>query len=111
MRDLFRVCAYDAHGRWRWLDVGPACFVHDGFIEDGDVAVLAALEARGEYCRVMVIDSDDEIAVELRDGICTWPLELAAIGRETGLEGVALLLRRRIAVKGAQHAESARGRP
>lgn len=111
MRDLFRVCAYDAHGRWRWLNVGPACFVRDGFIEDGDVAVLAALEARAEYCRVMVIDSDDEIALELRDGICTWPLELAAIGRNDGLERVALLLRQRIAAKQTRRTESARDRP
>lgn len=104
MTDLFRVCAYDARGRWRWLDVGPACFVRDGFIQAADVAVLAALEARGEFPRVMVIDGEDEIALELQDGQCTWPLDMAEVARAQGLEAVAIVLRRRIAARRAADA-------
>jgi hypothetical protein len=95
MAEFFRVCAYDASGRWRWLEQGPGPFVQDGFVVDAEVAAMAALEVRG-YPRVLVVDGEDAIAVEVEDGRCTWPPELAEVCRENGLDVVAAALRRRL---------------
>ena len=95
MAEFFRVCAYDASGRWRWLEPGAGRFVQDGLIVDAEAAALAALEVR-RYPRVLVVDGEDTIAVEVKNGQCTWPPELAAVCRRNGLDVVAAALRRRL---------------
>ncbi len=95
MAEFFRVCAYDASGRWRWLDQAPGPFIQEGFIVDAEAAAVAALEVRG-YPRVLVIDGEDAIAIEVKDGECTWPPALAEVCGENGLGVVAAALRRRL---------------
>ena len=98
MVEMVRVCAYDADGRWRWLKAGADCRASGEFTADIEAATLAALDARAAYPRVLLVDGDDAIGLELVNGSCCWPEELAALGC-CELEELAAHLRERIALR------------
>ena len=57
-----------------WVEVeAPGTFVRDGWIWDVDAAVLAALEARGKFSRVEVLDRGGAIVAAVEGRRATLP--------------------------------------
>lgn len=97
--DQFRVCAYNATGRWQPAVEGVpgASRSGEGWLNGGDAAAIAALVAaeNGSH-KVVVVDVSDCSVMEIEGGEVVFPPELAREANERGAIELRQALQRRL---------------
>ncbi len=99
---LFRVCAYDATGRWQPGVAGVPAVLRTpgGWLRGGDAAALAAFSAAAAgSTRVVVVDRDDASVMELDGRRIVYPPEWVDASRNfDGVEVLRDIVQKRVLV-------------